>query len=158
MNSAMPILKRILGYGSLLALAIALIGGTIGFFVDGGRGLVSGLLGTAIAFLFLAVTAGSILLGNKAAKSDFLSPIFFSTVLGGWILKFVLFLIIIVLLKDQPWINTIVLFLSIIAAVVGSLVVDVLVIARSRMPYVSDIALPGDSTDKNADESAAASS
>jgi hypothetical protein len=158
MNSAMPILKRIIAYGGLLALAIAVFGGAVGFIVDGGRGLVSALLGTAIAFLFLAVTAGSILLGNKAAKSDFLSPIFFSTVLGGWILKFVLFLIIIVLLKDQPWINTIVLFLSIIAAVVGSLVVDVLVIARSRMPYVSDITLPGDVSDTNADESAAASS
>ncbi|MGV8968979.1 MAG: hypothetical protein ACOH1J_00870 [Microbacteriaceae bacterium] len=150
MNSAMPILKRIIGYGAVLALGIAVVGGAVGFFVDGGRGVVSALLGTAIAFLFLAVTAGSILLGNSAAKSDFLSPIFFSTVLGGWILKFVLFLIIIVLLKDQPWINTTVLFLSIIAAVIGSLVVDVMVIARSRLPYVSDIALPGDTSDEGA--------
>jgi hypothetical protein len=144
MNSAVPILKRILSYGGALALAIALIGGTIGFFVDGGRGVVSALLGTAIAFVFLAVTAGSILLGNSASKSDFLSPIFFSTVLGGWLVKFVLFLIILVAVRDQPWVNTVVMFVSMVAAVLGSLAVDVMVIARSRLPYVSDIALPGD--------------
>jgi len=46
-------------------------------------------------------------------------------------------------LKDQPWLNTLVLFLSIIVSVLGSLVIDMVVIARSRMPYV-DVTLPGD--------------
>ena len=35
-----------------------------------------------------------------------------------------------------------VLFLSIVAAVIGSLVVDVVVVARTRMPYASDVRLP----------------
>ncbi len=142
--TAAPILKRILVYGGLLAAAIAIVGGMVGFAVAGSEGLTSALIGTAMAFLFLAVTAGSILLANRSTNSDILSPAFFGIVLGGWLLKFVMFLVLVFVLKDQPWIDNTVLFLSIVAGVVGSLVVDVLVVARSRMPYVSDVPLPGD--------------
>lgn len=142
--TAAPILKRILLYGGLLAAAIAIVGGMVGFAVAGSEGLTSALIGTAMAFLFLAVTAGSILLANRSTNSDILSPAFFGIVLGGWLLKFVMFLVLVFVLKDQPWIDNTVLFLSIVAGVVGSLVVDVLVVARSRMPYVSDVPLPGD--------------
>lgn len=143
--TAAPILKRVLIYGGLLAVAIAVVGGVVGFATVGPRGLVSALIGTAMAFVFLAVTAGSILLANRSTKSDILSPAFFGIVLGGWLLKFVVFLVLVFVLKDQAWIDNTVLFLSIVAGVVGSLVVDVLVVARSRMPYVSDVSLPGES-------------
>lgn len=138
----MPVLKNTILFGGLLAVAIAVVGSVIGYFVDGSVGLVSALVGAAMAFLFLGVTAGSILLGNRIANSDFLNPLFFVTVLGGWLLKFAVFLILLFVLKDQPWINNIVLLLTVIVGVVGSLVVDVVVIARSRQPYV-DVELPG---------------
>ncbi len=48
-----------------------------------------------------------------------------------------------IVLRDQPWINPVVLFLSLIAGVIGSLVLDVIVVSRSRIPYVSDARLPG---------------
>jgi hypothetical protein len=143
--NAVSILKRVLLYGGLLAAAIALVGGVAGYLVVGPRGLVSALIGTAMAFVFLGVTAGSILLANRTSRADVLSPSFFGIVLGGWLLKFVVFLVLVFLLKDQPWIDNTVLFLSIVAGVVGSLVVDLLVVARSRMPYVSDISMPSDS-------------
>jgi hypothetical protein len=141
-NSAMPVLKNTILFGGLLAVAIAVVGSVVGFLVDGGTGLVSALIGAAMAFLFLGVTAGSILLANRIAHSDFLNPLFFVTVLGGWLLKFAVFLVLLIVLKDQPWINNVVLLLTVIVGVVGSLVVDVVVIARSRQPYV-DVELPG---------------
>ena len=141
MNSAMPVLKNTILFGGLLAVAIAVVGSVVGFLVDGGTGLVSALIGAAMAFLFLGVTAGSILLANRIANSDFLNPLFFITVLGGWLLKFAVFLVLLFILKDQPWINNVVLLLTVIVGVVGSLVVDVVVIARSRQPYV-DVQLP----------------
>ena len=143
MNSAMPVLKNVLKYGSILGAVIAVVGAVVGFLVDGGEGLISALIGAVLAVVFLGVTAASILAANKLAQSDFLSPIFFIVVLGGWLLKFAVFLVALILLKDQPWINSVVLLLTVIVGVVGSLVVDVLVIARSRQPYV-DVALPGD--------------
>lgn len=139
--SAVPVLKKILQYGGVLAAIVIVVGGIAGLVADGGRGLVSALIGTVMSFLFLGVTAGSIILANRMTKNDFLNPAFFLIVLGGWILKFIVFIVLVLILRDQPWINTIVLFLTIVASVIGSLVIDVLVIARSRQPYV-DVELP----------------
>ncbi|MBG6107651.1 hypothetical protein [Frigoribacterium sp. CG_9.8] len=142
--SAIPILKRILGYGGILALVIAVVGSAVGFIVGGGVGLVSALIGTAMAVFFLGITAASIVLATKVARGDLLSVAFFGIVMGAWLVKLVVFIVLIVLLKDQPWIQTQVLFLTVVVAVMGTLVVDVVVIARSRMPYVSDISLPAE--------------
>ena len=143
--TAATVLKRVLIYGGILAAIIAVVGSVLGLIFAGVSGLVSALIGTAMAFVFLAVTAGSILLANRSTKSDMFSPAFFGIVLGGWLLKFVVFLVLVFLLRDASWVQPIVLFLSIVAGVVGSLVVDLLVVAKSRMPYVSDISLPSQS-------------
>jgi hypothetical protein len=143
MNSA-PVFSRILRYGGILAAGVALVGSLAGWLVDPDRGVVSALIGAAIAFAFLGVTAASILLAGRLSSWDLLNPLFLVTVMGGWLLKFVGFLIVLVLLKDEPWINPLVLFLSVIAAVVGSLVVDLVVIARSRIPLVEIPPAPGD--------------
>ncbi|MCU1584508.1 MAG: hypothetical protein JWM49_1064 [Microbacteriaceae bacterium] len=145
--SAIPILKRILAYGGILAIAIAIVGSIVGFLVAGSVGLVSAIIGTVMAVVFLGITAASIVLATRVAKGDLLSVAFFGIVMGAWLLKLIIFIVLIVLLKDQQWIQTQVLFLTVVVAVIGTLVVDVVVIARSRLPYVSDVELPGDRSD-----------
>jgi len=137
------IFARIIRYGALLGAAVAVLGSVAGWFADGSRGVVSALIGAGIAFVFTAVTGATIILATRITKGDLLNPAYFAIVLGGWLLKFVLFIVLLVVLKDQPWLNTVVLFLSIVSSIIGSLVIDVAVIARSRLPYV-DVALPGD--------------
>lgn len=137
MKSA-AIFRTILIWGGFLALAIALLAGGIGFLVDGVTGLVSGLTGTAMSALFLGITGASILFANRFYERDLYVPIFFGVVMGGWIVKFVVFLVLIVTLKEQAWLNPTILFLTILASVIGGLVIDVVVIARSRIPYVGD--------------------
>ncbi|MFU8945751.1 hypothetical protein ACLRGF_03370 [Mycetocola zhadangensis] len=144
-----PIFRQSLTWGALASLVIAVIGGGIGFIVDGTIGLGSALIGTALALVFLSITAGSILFANRFFGSDLYVPIFFAVVLGGWIVKFILFLVLALLLKDQPWINPVVLFLSIIAGVLVSLVLDVIIVSRSRMLYASDVILPGEDKASN---------
>lgn len=140
--TSVPVLRRILIYGSFLSGGIAIGGAVIGGLVAGGSGVVSALIGTLMAVVFMGITAGSILLANRFAGTSAAIGAFFGIVMGGWLVKFVVFLLLMVLLKDQPWIQPVVLFLSIIAGVVGSLLVDVFVLMKSRMPYVSDIDLP----------------
>jgi hypothetical protein len=137
--SAIPIMKRILAYGGVLAAVIAVVGSVLGYLVAGGRGVVSALIGTAIALVFLGITTASVMIATRVSKGDLLNVTFFGIVMGAWLLKFVLFLVVVFLLRGQPWIQPIVLFLSLIVAVLGTLVVDVVVIARSRQPYVSDL-------------------
>ncbi|TFD48904.1 hypothetical protein E3T55_12725 [Cryobacterium frigoriphilum] len=145
--TSIPVLRRILVYGGWLALGIAVVGATLGGIFQGGVGVVSALIGTAMAVVFMGITAGSILLANRFAGHESAIGAFFGIVMGGWLLKFVVFLALMFLLRDQPWISPIVLFLSIVAGVIGSLVVDAVVVMTSRMSYVSDVTLPPAPTD-----------
>ncbi len=74
-------------------------------------------------------------------------------------MEFVIFLVVILVLKEQPWVNPVIMFLAIVFGVLGSLVVDALVLLRMRLPYVSDVKLPGDDDDEEeiADEEAESS-
>ncbi|MGR2753168.1 hypothetical protein [Agromyces arachidis] len=137
-----PVLRRALLWGALLAAVIAVVGGVLGFAFAGVEGLVSALLGTLLAVLFMAITGASILLANRFAGTDLFVGAFFGIVLGGWLLKFILFIVLMVLLRGADWLDPMALFLAIVAGVVGSLVVDVMVVARSRLPYASDVRLP----------------
>ncbi|WP_285113600.1 hypothetical protein [Leifsonia sp. fls2-241-R2A-40a] len=142
--SSNAVLRDVLKYGLILAGAIAIVGMLLGGLFAGWVGVTSALIGTAMAAVFLSITALSILIANRFIGSDLFVGLFFGIVLGGWIVKFVLFLVLAIVLRDQPWINSVVLFLSLIAGVIGSLVVDMIVVFRSRVPYVSDVTLPGE--------------
>lgn len=143
MKSA-TILARALVYGVILTVAIAVVGSIVGLLVAGVPGLVSGLIGAGLTALFMVLTAGSIVLAAKVTKNEPSSTLFFGIVLGSWLLKFVLFIAILLILRGQPFLEPLVFFFSILAAVIGSLVVDVIAFLGSRTPYVGDVALPGD--------------
>lgn len=138
-----PILTTALRWGALFALALAVVAGGVGVLVAGLPGLWGGLLGALLAFAFLALTAGSILLGQRLTVDDPGSPLFYGVVLGAWLVKLIVFFVFMFWLRGQSWLDPWVFFLTVIAAVVGSLVVDVLSFVRSRAPYV-DVELPGD--------------
>jgi drug/metabolite transporter (DMT)-like permease len=140
--SSSKVFSKILRWDIILAVVIGVVGGVIGYLVDGWSGAVSALIGTALVLVFAGITVASILVANRYTASPIYTTLFFVIVLGSWMLKFVLFIVIVLLLRGQPWTNGTVLFLSIVAAVVGSLVVDVVVVARTRMPYASDVRLP----------------
>ncbi len=140
--TSVPVLRRILVYGGWVALVIAVVGVIAGYFAAGGTGVLSALLGTVMSVAFMGITAGSILLANKVAGSEGAIGGFFGIIMGGWLLKFVVFLVLLVVLQDRSWIDPLVLFLCIIAGVIGSLVVDAVVVMTSRMSYVSDVTLP----------------
>ena len=140
--TSIPVLRRILIYGVYVALAIAVVGSIVGFVIDGGTGVLSALIGTAMSVAFMGITAGSILLANRVAGNESAIGGFFGIIMGGWLLKFVVFLVLLVLLQDRAWIHPMVLFFCIIAGVIGSLVVDAVVVMKSRMPYTSDVTLP----------------
>ncbi|MDO9396123.1 MAG: hypothetical protein Q7T71_06240, partial [Herbiconiux sp.] len=85
------VFATILKYDALLAAAIAVVGGVIGYLVDGWTGAVSALIGTAMVLVFAGITAGSILVANRFTASPLYTTLFFVIVLGSWIVKFVLF-------------------------------------------------------------------
>lgn len=130
------IMQRILLWGGILAAAVAVIGGVVGWLLAAGAGLASALVGTALAIIFCMLTAGSIMLALKVSKGEMVSGAFFGIVLGGWLLKFVLFIVLVFVLGGQDWLHRGVAFGSLVAAVLGSLAIDVIVIATSRQPTI----------------------
>jgi len=138
------ILGRALAYGAILTVAIAVIGSVIGFLVAGSPGLISALIGAGLTALFMGFTAGSIVLASRATNGDPSSTLFFGIVLGAWLLKFIVFIAILVVLRGQSFLEPLVFFFAILAAVIGSLVVDVLAFVRARESYVPGVSLPGD--------------
>ena len=148
MKSA-SILARALVYGVILTIAIAVIGSLIGFLVAGLPGLVSALLGAGLTALFMVFTSLSIVLAAKVTKGEPSSTLFFGIVLGSWLLKFVVFIAVLVALRGADFLQPLVFFFSILAAVIGSLAVDVVAFVGSRVPYVGNIPLPGDAVDSS---------
>lgn len=137
--SSQPVLARALKVAALVGLVQLIVLSAVGYFIAGMPGLIGAVLGSAISIVFLGLTAASILIGNRFVQSDFFVVVFFVIVLGTWLLKFAAFIVAALLLRDQPWLNPTVLFISIIVGVLVSLIVDVVVVAKSRLPYVSDV-------------------
>jgi hypothetical protein len=142
--SSTPVLRTTLVWSGIVTAALAVLAGLVGFLVAGTTGLWSALAGVVIAAVFLGITGASILIANRWYGDQLYVPIFFGIVLGGWILKFVVFIVALLVLRGQPWIEPTVFFVSVVVSVLASLAVDVIVLTRMRVPHVSDVELPTD--------------
>jgi hypothetical protein len=135
--TAHDIFVKVLRYTAVLALVIAVVGGTVGFLVVGVDGLWSALIATAVAVVFSAITAASMIL---AIRFDLMA--FFGIVMGAWLLKLVIFIVALFLLRDQPFLHPIVFYITLIASILGTFAIDAVVVLGSRVGYVSDSVLP----------------
>jgi hypothetical protein len=142
--SSTPVLRTALTWGGIVAGVLAVVGALIGFAVGGGEGVASALVGVLVGAFFSAVTAASILIANRWFGDALYVPIFFGIVLGGWLVKLVLFIIALLVLRGQPWIDPMIFFVALVASVLGSLIVDAIVLMRMRIPHASDVTLPTD--------------
>lgn len=142
--SSTPILRTVLVWSGTVTAVLAVVGAVVGYLVAGTTGMWSALIGVLVAAVFLGITGASILIANRWYGDALYVPLFFGIVLGGWILKFVVFIVALLLLRDQPWIEPTVFFVAVVVSVLASLVVDVVVLLRMRMPHVSDVELPTD--------------
>ncbi|MFJ4158596.1 hypothetical protein [Microbacterium testaceum] len=142
--SSTPVLRTALVWGGIVTAVLLVLGAVIGFLVGGAGGLGSALSGVAVSAIFLAVTAISILVANRWFGDPLYVPIFFGIVLGGWLLKLILFIVAIVVLRGQGWVDPVVFYVALVVSVIASLAVDVVVLLRMRIPSVSDVTLPTD--------------
>lgn len=145
--SSTPILKATLVWGIGIGVVIAGLAAGIGALVSGSDGAISGAVGALVGIVFPAMTAVSILVANRWYGQPMYLQLFFTVVLGSWVVKFVIVVIALALLRGAPWMDTVVFFFALLATAIASLVVDLIVLSRMRMPAVSDVVLPdgGDS-------------
>lgn len=132
------LLRRVLFYGSALAGALALVGVVIALLVGGAPEVVGVIVGAGMALVFTSLTALSILLAVRVTRMDMLNPLFFGIVLGVMVVKFILFVVLANLLSSVDAIDPLALYLTVILAVLGTLVTDSIAFMRSRVPYVDE--------------------
>ncbi len=140
-----PIIRRALRYGIVLTIAVLVVGGLIGFLVGGGLGLVSALIGAGVTAVFMGLTAVSFLVAGRLGRLPEGIAIYYGIILGTFLLKFVIFIVLIIWLRGQHWLNPTVFGFTVIVAVLGTLIVDILALQRGRVTYV-DAVLPADRT------------
>jgi hypothetical protein len=135
-DTSRTVLRRALIGGVVVSVAIGVVAGLVGLLVAGTGGLASGLVGAAFAFAFLGLTIAGLLVSGRMITN--VNPVpALVVVLGSWFAKVVLFIGAMVLLGRQPWVQPMVLFLALVTAVLAFLVLDVVVVARARIPVGS---------------------
>jgi hypothetical protein len=130
-TSAEQLFKNVLGQTALLTGLIASLGSLAGFFVEGMNGVVSALIGAGLVFAFGALTVVSMIIGRKLSLAGF-----FGVVMGGWLIKLIGFALLARSLQGAEFINGPVLFLTLVAAILGSLVIDSIAVLSARIPVV----------------------
>ena len=130
-NSADQLFKKVLGQTALLTGLIASLGSVAGYFVESINGVVSALIGAGLAFAFGALTVVSMIIGRKLSLAGF-----FGVVMGGWLIKLIGFALLASSLQGAEFINGPVLFLTLVAAILGSLVIDSIAVLSARIPVV----------------------
>jgi len=142
--SVQQVIRRALLWGIVSTAIVVIVASVAGALVAELSGMLAALVGGAIGFVLLALTPLSIMWGFKAGRGSVLAPGFFAVVLGVWMVKFIAFVAIIFLVGDIAALHRETLFLTIVASLLVALVSDLVVVIRSRMPYV-DVELPGQS-------------
>ena len=130
-TSSDQLFKKVLGQTALLTGLIASLGSLAGYFVESMNGVVSALIGAGLAFAFGALTVVSMMIGRKLSLAGF-----FGVVMGGWLIKLIGFALLARSLQGAEFINGPVLFLTLVAAILGSLVIDSIAVLSARIPVV----------------------
>ncbi len=130
-SSSTQVFAKALKLSALLVVSVAVICSIVGFLVVGIDGLWTALIGAAIALVFTSLTVLSVLFGARLPLGGF-----YGLVLGGWLLKIVLFAVLLSALQRMDFIHGPTLFFAIVLSVLGSLGIDSWVVLRSRIPTI----------------------
>ena len=132
-NSAQDLFRKAVSYGTLLAVAIAAVGSVVSLLTVGLPGVYAALIGAAISTSFSLMTIGSVWLGSKLPLNGF-----YALVLGGWLIKVVLFGVVLAILQGAQNFNGPVFFFAIVAGVLGGLGIDSWLVLKARIPTVDN--------------------
>lgn len=122
------VFKSVLVLGLIVTLAIAGIGAIVGNAIAGVNGILSALIASAVCFGFSSLTALSVWFGSKLTFAGF-----FGLVLGGWLLKLLMFFVIIAMIRQADFVNGPVFFFTLVAAILAGLALDSVVFLKARI-------------------------
>lgn len=129
-------MRRVLTIGAVCSLIALPVSAVLGYLFAGVPGAWGALIGMAIPICFFAITAGTALLTARFGTTTL-----GMAVLGGWLLKIVLLLVVLAVLREADFYDRMALFVALLVGTAGSLLIEAYVVARTRVPYVEPIRL-----------------
>ncbi|MDA7761063.1 hypothetical protein N9453_02675 [Aquiluna sp.] len=116
-----------------LAGLIAIVGSLIGFLSSGLAGVLAALIGAGVATIFGLMTILSVWIGGKLPLNGF-----YAVVLGGWLIKFLVFAAVLLGLQGEEAFDGPVFFFAVVATVLGGLAIDSWLVLKGRTPTVGE--------------------
>ena len=132
-TTSAALFSKALKLSLLLAVAVAVVGGALGFLIYGTPGLYSALIGAAVAAVFGGMTILSISIGAKLPLGGF-----YGMVLGGWLIKLLLFAVLMGLLQSATFISGPMFFFAVVGSVLGGLAIDSYLVLSAKLPAVEN--------------------
>jgi hypothetical protein len=132
-TTSKQLFRKVLIQSTFLTASIALLSSILGVWLAGQPGLVSGLIGASMTLIFSSLTVLSVWFGGRLSLGGF-----FGVVLGGWVLKLIIFIASVAMLKGAEFINGPVLFFSLVASILSTLTLEALTVLRSRIPTIEN--------------------
>lgn len=132
-TSSRELFRKVLIQSSVLTASVAILGAIFGWLFAGEAGLASAFIGAGMTLVFSSLTVLSVWFGGRLSLGGF-----FGVVLGGWVLKLVIFIAIVATLKGSAFISGPVLFFALVASILGTLTLEALAVLRSRIPTIEN--------------------
>ena len=132
-GSVRSIMKWTIIAGALIAIVIGTIASFVGGLVAGLPGVWGALIGSVTAFVFFAITAVVMYFTAHSSPATMAAG-----VLGGFLVKIVGFMGVGIALRGRDFYAPWTLFLTLAVAAIASLIADVVIVQRSRLPLVDE--------------------
>jgi hypothetical protein len=124
-------LRRILLWGAVAALLLVPVAMFIGHLVAGRPGLWGGLIGALVPLGFFGVT---VVVGLLSARMS--ATALGVVVLGSWLGKMAVLIVVLASLRGADFYDRVVLGVVLLVGTVVVLLLEALVVVRTRVPYV----------------------
>ncbi|WP_129667187.1 hypothetical protein [Phytoactinopolyspora endophytica] len=124
-------MRRVLTITGVGLTVLLPVGAVLGWALGGSEVGLGILLGLAIPAAFFGAT---VLTGVLAARLD--NTRFVGVVVGSWLLKIIVLMVIMALVKDAEFFDRMAFFVSFVVGVAGWLAAEGIVVLRTRVPYV----------------------
>ena len=125
-------MQRAVKLGGLALLVITVVSLAVWGGISGLPGIWGVLVGAAIGGGFVLFTALSVLLTANTTPANTMA-----VVLGGWLLKVIVLVMVLLVIRDMDFYDTVALFVTVMLALFATLGTEVWAVVTSRVPYVS---------------------
>lgn len=132
-DSVRSIMRGTIIAGLIIAIVIGTIASFVGALFAGLAGVWGALIGAAAAFVFFAITAALMYFTADSSPTTMAAG-----VMGGFLVKIIAFMGVAVLLQGRTFYDPWTLFLTLAAAAIASLIADVVIVQRARLPIVDE--------------------